>query len=614
MSQDDLTINCAQTGTAYTGALNSALGSLNSMHSGAVAPTLNLVDGMLWLDTSVADNIMKIRTGGAWHVLFDFNGTDYRTIIPGLTDTATSSVLALSNTGISLIDGKKIFLGTGNDLEIYHNGTNSIINDSGAGSLFIQSSTGLSLQDTSGNNFAVFTDEGTGGKCELYKGNAVKMTTVTNGIDVTGSVVASTQFEADTNITSPSGNNSYFFQKSLVATIAGLELAIETGANGARTEAVRIDSSGDVGIGTISPDAKLEVRAVAPTIRITDSSTSESWVDNQELGKLEFYAEDTSGNGPYDTAFISAHNDLASGTLPSGALSFGTAAFNAAGGAVERMRLDSNGNLGIGTGTTVARTLHVSSGTTNIAARFESSDSEVNLELKDTNGTASLGSQADFRFKSDGTLIAHMDASGNFGVGVSPETGWDSTHSVIRLGDQGLIANDANEGIAIGANYKTTDVAALVADRFIETDFAARHTMYNGEHKMSYSSASGSAGSVITWVDGLTMDTSGNVIVLGDITATSDERLKDNITLIPNAMDKISKLRGVTFTRNDLHGDKTYTGVIAQDVQKVLPEAVQVHRDHLSVAYGNMVGLLIEGMKEQQKQIDELKDLIKGDK
>lgn len=97
-----------------------------------------------------------------------------------------------------------------------------------------------------------------------------------------------------------------------------------------------------------------------------------------------------------------------------------------------------------------------------------------------------------------------------------------------------------------------------------------------------------------------------NLHASGDITIISDKKFKDDTRVIPDAMNKIVELRGVTFTRTDQCTDKRFTGVIAQEVQAVLPEAVNVHRDHLSVSYGTMVGLLIEGMKEQQKTVEEL--------
>jgi hypothetical protein len=79
--------------------------------------------------------------------------------------------------------------------------------------------------------------------------------------------------------------------------------------------------------------------------------------------------------------------------------------------------------------------------------------------------------------------------------------------------------------------------------------------------------------------------------------------------LIPQAIEKVRQLSGYTYTR--IKDGSRNTGVVAQEVQKVLPEAVQKDKDGiLSVAYGNMVGLLIEAIKEQQTQIDRLKRRI----
>jgi hypothetical protein len=103
--------------------------------------------------------------------------------------------------------------------------------------------------------------------------------------------------------------------------------------------------------------------------------------------------------------------------------------------------------------------------------------------------------------------------------------------------------------------------------------------------------------------------TSSSTISDQDLTVNSDERIKDNIELIDSALDKVQAIRGVTYNRTDTDDpEKEHTGVIAQDVEKVLPQVV--HEDDQgikSVAYGNMVGLLIEAIKEQQTQIDDLK-------
>ncbi len=99
----------------------------------------------------------------------------------------------------------------------------------------------------------------------------------------------------------------------------------------------------------------------------------------------------------------------------------------------------------------------------------------------------------------------------------------------------------------------------------------------------------------------------GAIYASGNVTAYSDARLKTNIVEIADALDKVRALRGVTYNRIDT-GERQ-TGVIAQEVQAVLPEAVSGD-EYLGVAYGNMVGLLIQAIKEQADQIDQLKNRI----
>lgn len=118
----------------------------------------------------------------------------------------------------------------------------------------------------------------------------------------------------------------------------------------------------------------------------------------------------------------------------------------------------------------------------------------------------------------------------------------------------------------------------------------------------------------------LIVDSSGNTTAAGNVTAYSDERLKKDIVTIENPIDKINAMRGVFYTEKAT--DRARTGVIAQEVEKVLPEVVlDVENTNpetgettstKAVDYGNMVGLLIEAIKEQQKQIDELKAKIEG--
>ena len=105
----------------------------------------------------------------------------------------------------------------------------------------------------------------------------------------------------------------------------------------------------------------------------------------------------------------------------------------------------------------------------------------------------------------------------------------------------------------------------------------------------------------------------GTMTASGNVTAYSDEKLKDNIEPIENPIEKVKGINGVTFNRNDIEGNPRQTGVIAQEVETVLPEVVETDEKGIkTVSYGNMVGLLIEAIKEQQNEIERLRAIIEG--
>jgi hypothetical protein len=100
---------------------------------------------------------------------------------------------------------------------------------------------------------------------------------------------------------------------------------------------------------------------------------------------------------------------------------------------------------------------------------------------------------------------------------------------------------------------------------------------------------------------------SGSFTATGNITAYSDERLKENVETIEGALDKVSQMRGVTYNyKSDLNDGQRGTGVIAQEMQQVMPEVVE-EGEYLSVAYGNIVGVLIEAVKELKEELNKCK-------
>ena len=103
----------------------------------------------------------------------------------------------------------------------------------------------------------------------------------------------------------------------------------------------------------------------------------------------------------------------------------------------------------------------------------------------------------------------------------------------------------------------------------------------------------------------------GDIYATGNITAGSDARFKTNINTIENALSTVKNIRGVSYETIDTH--RKNIGVIAQEIEKVLPEVVltdTTENQFKSVAYGNIVGVLIEAIKELSSRVDNLEKLI----
>jgi hypothetical protein len=133
----------------------------------------------------------------------------------------------------------------------------------------------------------------------------------------------------------------------------------------------------------------------------------------------------------------------------------------------------------------------------------------------------------------------------------------------------------------------------------------------NYTHKLFSVSGSGDVTTLGKITTGGNLDVTGTITATSDITAyySSDRRLKDNITKITNPIQKVQAIGGYEFDWNSLSEKEGHdVGVIAQEIESVLPELV-VNRDngYKAVRYEKIVALLIEAIKDQQLQIDELK-------
>jgi hypothetical protein len=100
----------------------------------------------------------------------------------------------------------------------------------------------------------------------------------------------------------------------------------------------------------------------------------------------------------------------------------------------------------------------------------------------------------------------------------------------------------------------------------------------------------------------------GSLTASANVTAYSDIRVKDNVKQIEGALDKVQAIRGVTYNRTDLEDtERRYGGVIAQEIEKVLPEAIFESDDRKAVDYNATIGLLIEAIKELKAEVETLK-------
>ena len=107
----------------------------------------------------------------------------------------------------------------------------------------------------------------------------------------------------------------------------------------------------------------------------------------------------------------------------------------------------------------------------------------------------------------------------------------------------------------------------------------------------------------------LTFNPSTGLLTSTDYNSSSDKRLKKNIKTVKSALDKVIALRGVTFDWKE--GGSKAIGLIAQEVEKVIPEIVsQDESGYLGIKYNNLIGVLVEAIKDQQEQINTLKKLI----
>jgi hypothetical protein len=209
--------------------------------------------------------------------------------------------------------------------------------------------------------------------------------------------------------------------------------------------------------------------------------------------------------------------------------------------------------------------------------------------------------------------VVARDASGNFVAGTitAALTGNASTATTLQTARNigGVSFNGAADinlpGVNTAGTQDTSGTAAISTAATVTTSSAA--SAFKVPFADTTASTTGNYGLLQDSTATFTYNPSTNVLEAGTFNTTSDISLKENICTFENAMDVVAGLRGVRFTWKK-NGIKT-VGLIAQEVEKVLPELVGENVDTgiKSVSYANMVAVLIEAVKELKAEIEELK-------
>jgi hypothetical protein len=353
------------------------------------------------------------------------------------------------------------------------------------------------------------------------------------------------------------------------------------------TERMRIDSSGNVGIGTASPEIILHLKQAVPCVRFEDTDASGVYHDILSEQNTGFCIRVDEGNVASGSYFKVDIDDS------------------------EKMRIDSSGQVGIGTSSPEA-TLHISDiGSTGPALHI----------------SGGSGTEGDITVPHDETLqIGHwnestdtftermrINTSGHVGIGTTAPS---YALSVKGLGTSSVPASFESSASASWVMLK--DSGTTLGNVRIGSS-ANRLIQYTGGSERLRIDSAGKVG-IGTSSPAQALHVVGSIVATGNITAYySDERLKDFKGTIENPLEKLNTLNGYYYTPNEeaiLKGAEwngLEVGVSAQEVEKVLPEVIRpsaIGEDYKTVAYEKLTPLLIEAVKELSEKVDKLESLL----
>ena len=521
-------------------------------------------------------------------------------------DNLNVSGVSTFQSHVYLGDNDSLYLGADQDLSIYHDGTSGIswIQETGAGDLRLATNSSVVIQNTTGTakTSAEFNPDGA---AELYYNNFKKFETTGIGVSI-----------------SNGGTDT--------ATIAGPEnLILDPAAVGDNTGIVRI--KGDLYVdgtefkvdsSTINlADLKVGIATNVSTSLLLDgggigigdpdvAGLEKTLLWNHTNSRMEFNADlyapnFATGNINLENLYVSGLSTFVGVTTNQSTLFANQ--LSVAGVSTFASNVEVNGNITLGDGDKVNLSTDFEMYSTGLDVYLRTPNSE-DVYIANVNNTMAKFVASDF-----GKVELYYN---NFKKFETTNTGAIVTGILTATSFSGNGANVTNVNAANLGGSPLTALQKNNADTDLVMNNQSLHFGASNTNSKIRWSGTANLWDLISgdllFRDNTTTRftfarTSGDFTALGNVTAYSDITFKKNIELIPNALDKVLNLRGVTYNRTDIENEPKQSGVIAQEVEEVLPEVVNTNDEGIkSVAYGNMVGLLIEAIKEQQTTIENL--------
>jgi hypothetical protein len=416
---------------------------------------------------------------------------------------------------------------------------------------------------------------------------------------------------------------AFFFGLSALTYIAGGNTSISLAVNG--SDRININSSGKVGIGTTDPTALLHLSTAAGTGTSILKLANTSGASASNIVRQEFIIGNSFG-GAETVAYITALNPNATANN-GGALTFSTSANGTGTTPTERMRINSSGNVGIGTDNATDRLtikgpgnyvgISIDNGGATGGCYYTVKQNGVSsgffggsgAALGDTSSDLALFAETgkSIRFYTGGSSTESMriTSGGNVGIGFS-------SSFTSKLEVNGSIAFAYSEGIK-ARGYAYESVMMTTYDSYWG-DVVNFYTAGNGTHNANRKLTLAGGGAVIVYSLGTgTVYSNAGVLTNSN---PSDRRLKDEITDLPYGLNEILQLRPVTYLwKNDTINQGKQFGFIAQEVQEIMPDLVKEFETKDGEEDVIRLGLdkeaifvaMVNAFKQQQEQIQELK-------